>query len=189
MNEFITLQTYKDYKNLTKTDNDVKLGVIVNAVNSLIKAYLGRTVILDENTPFEEYFSLDYETDVIFPKFWPIADIVSITEIPAGYSYDSTVHFALEVDEEYMLDGEDRIYKIGSCWAQGPRTIRLEYTAGYATLPDDIKLAAIELVDYFFKEQYLQARTTGNTTITNLVPNETTMPPHVKLILDNYKNG
>lgn len=189
MDDFITLQEYKEYKKLTKNDDDVKLGIIVNAVNSLIKAYIGRGVVLDPDTPIVEYITLDYDTDVIFPESWPINSVVSVTEVPYGYNYDSTIHLPLEADVDYLISDNDRIYKVGGTWKTGPKAIRLEYTAGYDTVPDEIKLAAVELVNYYYKEQFLQARTTGNTTITQLVPNQSTMPPHVKLILDNYING
>lgn len=186
MTDIITLTDYKTFKNLTKDTEDTRLTIIISAVNNLIKAYLNRPIgSVDEN--IVEYVNLDYGTNVIFPENWPISEVVSITEIPYGYTYDSTVHFPLNYNTEYTV-GKDRIYKTNGHWRQGPQAVRLEYKAGFEFIPSDLRLAALELVDYYHKNEYMQSRVAGNTTITNVVTGNAELPPHVRVILDNYKN-
>ena len=187
-NDILTLSRYKQIKKMTKTDDDIKLSLIISSVNNLIKTYIGRN-LLQGVEPIEEYITLDYDTDVIFPDVWPITSIESITEVPLGYTYDSTVHLPLNEASDYITVGTDRIYRTNGYWPQGPNSVRIVYNAGYETVPEELELAAVELVDYYFKEQYLQSRVSGNTTITNLVPNTPEFPPHVRLILDRFSNG
>lgn len=187
MTDIITLPDYKSYKGLTKDTEDVSLSIIVSAVNNLIKAYLNRPIGLADDENIVEYVNLDYGTNVIFPNNWPISEVVSITEIPYGYTYDSTVHFPLNYNTEYTVAG-DRIYKTNGYWRQGPQAVRLEYRAGFQDIPGDLRLAALELVDYYHKNEYMQSRVAGNTTITNVVTGNAELPPHVRVILDNYKN-
>ena len=66
------------------------------------------------------------------------------------------------------------------------------YTAGYASTPEDLKLAVIDLVTYYFKEERKNRQTIAGASIQN--PGSTTQrdniafPDHIKRVLDLYKN-
>jgi hypothetical protein len=76
--------------------------------------------------------------------------------------------------------------RLGSNWA---RSIRVTYTAGYETLPGDIKFAAIELVSYYLNEEWKPTRTLQGTSIAGPAPEVGGIPKHIALILDGYKVG
>lgn len=182
----LTLAEYKSIKNRTKTDEDVSLQLVIDTVNNIIESFLDRDPHLA--TGITEFISLDYDTDIIFPKRWPITAITSIKEIPEGSPIaDLSLYTALVYDVDYVFE-EDRIYRINSKnWLRGPKRVHITYSAGYTTIPQSLKLAAVELADFYIKEEYLQSRVAGTTTITNLVSDIAKIPAHVRMILNTYK--
>jgi hypothetical protein len=182
----LTLAEYKSIKNRTKTDDDINLQLVVDTVNSMIISFLGRDPTLATN--IEEMISLDYDTDILFPKNWPITAVTNVKEIPIGSPIATVSSYPdLLYDEDYIFE-EDRIYRLKSkTWLIGPKRVYIKYTAGYATMPQGLKLAAVELADFYIKEEYLQSRVAGTTTITNLVSDIAKIPAHVRMVLNTYK--
>jgi len=185
----ITLQNYKDYYGLVKTDEDTRTQLVIDASNSLIKAYLGTGLTDYYSVPKVETISIDYDTDVIFPQIYPIVAVSSITESSID-SGGSTVYLTLTTDVDYIVL-EDRILRIYNsapyCWAQGPASIVLTYTAGYSATPGDVKLASILLTHYYLQEEYKQSKTIMGTSIINVVSKDPSIPPYIRALLDPYK--
>lgn len=188
-NDLITLQEYKDYQQIAQTKDDVKISFTITSVSNLIKAYIGTTI--NDDTPITETISLDYDTNVFYTSQWPIREIVSITEWDR-YTYDSTVHVPLTGDVDYYQAG-DAIYRVKqpggfASWSVGPGAVTITYIAGYDEVPQDIKLATIELVAYYVKEEFKQSKTImGTTTVNSYAVKDGTMPSHIRTLLDSYK--
>ena len=76
--------------------------------------------------------------------------------------------------------------------AKGPAAVEVVYTAGYATCPDDLKLAVIDLITYYLKDEHKERRTLGGASIQNQSStsqrNNVAFPDHIKRVLDLYKN-
>lgn len=179
----LTLAEYKAVKRRTKTDEDVQLQQTINTVNDMIESYLNRDSL--EEAPRAHYVSLNYETEVVWLKYWPIKSIETIVALDAGEAF-STQDNTYVLDTDYYLE-EDRILKVSGNWPSFPQRLYLEYTAGYTTIPEGLKKAAVELVDFYEKERFLQSRVAGNTTITNLVSDIAIIPAHIRTILNGYK--
>ena len=70
-------------------------------------------------------------------------------------------------------------------------SIKVTYTAGYSTCPADLRLAVIDLITYYLKEEHRETRTLGGASIQN--PSSTSLndnvgfPDHIKRVLDLYK--
>ncbi len=185
--DLITLDEYKSYNGIVKTDQDFKISLLIGMVSNLIKAYIGVSLVDNYEDPITEVITLDYDTWYIYPSQFPIRDIVSITQ-PNYLEYDSTVHFPLDFSTDYLLDG-DRIIKLGTQpWYNGPGGIVVTYRAGYESIPSDLKLAAILLVEYYVKENYIQNRSIMGTTINNYATPPGDLPEHIARILDMYKS-
>ena len=55
-----------------------------------------------------------------------------------------------------VLDTDlDAIYRIGTAWPTGPGSVKVQYKAGYSTVPADLKLAVIDLVTYYHMQLFL----------------------------------
>jgi hypothetical protein len=191
MTDLITLQEFKNYMGLRKPDDDTKISFLISSVSSLIKAYLGYDLTGNYDTPVVEYASFDYDTNVYFPKLWPIRDVVEITE-QDRYTWDSTIHVPLTAESDYYVSGDTIVRVPGTggfgYWPQGPNTVKITYRAGYEDTPSDVKLAAIELVNYYKEEQFRQSKTIMGSTIINTLTKADEWPSHIRLLLDNYRN-
>jgi hypothetical protein len=98
---------------------------------------------------------------------------------------------------DYYLDQatDSVLYVTGSTyknWPLGAGAIKVTYTAGYSTCPADLRLAVIDLITYYLKEEHRETRTLGGASIQN--PSSTSLndnvgfPDHIKRVLDLYKN-
>jgi hypothetical protein len=186
----ITLEEYKNYEGLIKTDQDVKFTLLIESASNLIKTYLG-SIFAPPVSPIVEYISVDYDTDRLWPKYYPITNLISVEE-PDRYSYGSTVHIPLQVGTDYVLDGDSILRIAGSgfsCWPISPTTVKVTYVGGYtdSNTPAELKLAAIELVNYYRDKGFLPNRSMQGATIITSGTGVADLPPHVRAILDYYK--
>lgn len=186
----ITLQEYKDAKGLSKSDDDAKLTVLIERVSDIIQTYLGYTLVGDPLENITEYISLDYDTDIVYLDRFPINSIVSVTEANP-YSYDSTIHLPLAISLDYIFDAtRGRLLRKNGYWGTGINSIAVTYTAGFTETPSALKLAVIDLVTYYHKEEYKVSRSTGGASIQNpdtSPSKQYDFPGHIKRVLDLYR--
>jgi len=104
------------------------------------------------------------------------------------------------VDREYVLDSEnDRVHRIApdtgksKAFPSGPDAIKVTYRGGYSETPNDLKLAAFDLVTYYRKKESIPRKITsasGMGSVTHAGANlPADFPPHIKRILDLYRNA
>jgi hypothetical protein len=74
---------------------------------------------------------------------------------------------------------------------QGIESVKVIYTAGYSAVPDDLKLALIDLVAYYYKEEYKISRILSGASMNNAntssMPRNIGFPDHIKRVLDLYR--
>lgn len=187
MANLITLEDYKLFKGKAKTDDDDKINMIIPAVSSLIKAYVGHGIIDNWDTPLVEEYTLPYDSTLLYLNGYPVREIVSVEELIGGYmgGLDSTIHYPVVFNTGFSFDpGKGVLSRIGGNWA---RRIKVTYKTGYATVPEQIKLAAIELVSYYLNEEWKPTRSMQATTMVGPEPTVNGMPTHIAKLLDNYK--
>ena len=185
--ELITLEEYKIYKGISKADQDNKINLIIPSVSNIIKAYIGTSLVDHYNDPITETHTVEYPTNEIYTRHWPINEVISVTERDRSY-WDSTVHLPLVSGVDYVVE-DGYLVRTGpySVWTTGPSTVVIEYTYGYETLPQEIKLAALELTSYYMNSEFKESRSIQGTTIVNKVSSEPDLPPYIRAILDFYK--
>ena len=76
-------------------------------------------------------------------------------------------------------------------WKTGPNSVKVIYTAGYSELPQDLRLAVVDLIMYYHKNEQKQRQTIAGATIQNQNTSSTrgsvAFPDHIKRVLDLYK--
>ena len=91
----------------------------------------------------------------------------------------------------------DSIFRVSSTggekhWARGPGAVQVTYRAGYPSTPLDLKLAVIDLVTYYARDEYKERRTLAGATLQNpqasRQDSSVAFPDHIKRVLDLYKN-
>lgn len=187
----VTLADYKTYKKLTKTDSDAELNLLITSVSALVKTYLGHSLIDYYSTPKVEVFNIARNTNTLQLNDWPINQVISVE---ARTTYSDT--YTLYDPSEYQVDTyTDSIYKHLTYWPEGFGAVKVTYTAGYPATPDDIKLATLDLINHYHKEEYKEGKSIGNATINNnpagfsrTAANSTEWPSHIQRVLSMYKN-
>lgn len=191
--DLITLDEYKASEGLSSLENDPRLESLITSVSQLVKTYCGNTFVDYVGTDKVEEFSLDYYTPRLQVTESPL---ISVSLVQERSSYGSD-YVTLDINNfEYYVDlKNDIVVRTTSAgetdWAQGPGCAIITYRAGYSTVPEDLKLAVIDLVRYYYKDEYKPRRTIGGSSMTN-DPSSTQwrnvdFPDHIKRVLDLYK--
>ena len=184
MRDLVTLSEYKVYSSIASTEYDAKIQGIITKVSALIKEYCGRTLIDYSNgTSFldiEEYFDGSYQN--YYTREFPIQSINTIE-----YSYDNGQNYTSLVEfTDYALSKQkDRIAILHDDGTEQLNKYRLVYTAGFLNTPEDLKLAVLDLVDYYYKGEATPKRMSNFVTIEYVKTSD--FPPHIKRILDLYR--
>lgn len=182
--DLITLQEYKAYEGITGTTQDTEIISIIPKVSNFVKNICRRTFIDWVNEYKVEVYNGGSRS--ILLEELPVLQIQDIEKsTDYGQTYTSLTEFSdwvLDVrnqeivslsypEFEYLLNG-----------------YRITYTAGYEVIPEDLKLAVLDLVTYYMKNQgAVQSQiavTSGNAQVQYL--NQNNLPGHIKRVLDLY---
>ena len=189
MADFITLQQFKDAENITNVRDDYKIDRIITSVNQLVKTYCGNSIIDFYSTNKVEEFSIDWSTHIAQLTESPVNTVVSVEKrdsVTESYTTVPTTDYYLDMTTDSVLYVTGSTYKN---WPRGPGSVKVTYTAGYSVCPTDLRLAVVDLIKYYMKDEHTQRRTISGATIENQGTGEGRgFPDHIKRVLDLYKN-
>ena len=190
MANLITIDEFKTYKGVNSETDDPIVSLLIGAVTSFFKEYTNRDLIDYAHSDKVEYFdALTYPE--MYPKEFPLQ---SVTEL--AVSVDGGVTYTVLVeDTDYFVDTqEDRIINNTGNVGFVSGTIthksgKLTYQGGYDKTPQDLKLATMDLVEYYRKGEHAQSMSMQSANVDNPVfelPGSY-LPPHIKRVLDLYR--
>lgn len=192
MANLITLTDFKDSEAISHSKDDYKLTSIIESVSQLVKTYCGNSLVDYYSTNKVETFNIDWSTHIVQLTESPVNTIVSVETRDSVISDYTTVP-----STEYYLDSktDSILYVTGSTyksWPTGAGSVKVTYTAGYSATPKDLKLAIIDLVNYYYKDEHKERKTLAGATLQNAPggtsKNSVAFPDHIKRVLDLYKN-
>jgi len=194
MADLITLQDYKTAQGITQPKDDARLNVLIPSVSQLIKTYCGNSLVDYYSSNKTETFDINWSTHVVQLTETPVNAIVSVQERDDyGSAYTTLTTGAYE----YSLDSNtDSILRTTSAgyqnWPQGVGTAKIVYTAGYSAVPADLKLAVLDLVTYYLKDEHKLRQSIAGASLQNqgssTQRDNVGFPDHIKRVLDLYKN-
>ena len=192
MANFITLQQFKDAEGITNVRDDYKLDRIINSVNQLVKTYCGNTFVDFYSTDKVETFTIDWNTHLVQLTESPVVSVSAVetrNSVTSSYQAVTSTNYYLDENTDTVL------YVTGSSyrnWPRGPGAVKVTYRAGYSTLPSDLKLAVIDLITYYYRDEYKERKTLAGATLqnpgTSSQDSSVAFPDHIKRVLDLYKN-
>ena len=195
MSNLITLADYKDAEGIQSPKDDLRINSLIPSISQLVKTYCGNSIVDFYSSNKIEDFDIYWETFAVQLTESPIVDVVSVQE---RGSYDEAYTTLTTGAHEYYLDTRtDSIVRTNSSgsrlnWKQGVGAVRVTYKAGYASTPEDLKLAVFDLVTYYLKDEHKERRTLGGASIQNQSSttqrDNVAFPDHIKRVLDLYKN-
>ncbi len=194
MADLITLASYKEAEGLTTPKEDLRINALIPSVSQLIKTYCGNSFVDFYSSNKTETFNIDWGTYIVQLTESPVNTIVSVEE---RQSYDSAYETLTTGAFQYALDtATDSVFRTtaGSYqnWPRGIAAVRIVYKAGWSAVPDDLKLAVIDLITYYLKDEHKERRTIQGASIQNAASSSQrdniAFPDHIKRVLDLYKN-
>lgn len=181
----ITLSEYKAATNILGTTQDAAITALLPKVSALVKSICRRKFIDYVSTPLVQISNGGH--DRIILDEYPVIAVNSFT-YTTDYGASSTT---LVSGVDYILDNSN--WELVSLNAQQlfPKYINgytVTYTAGYATLPEDLKLAVIDLVTYYLKNDGAvhSTRNIGANSVQIEYITTVNLPAHIKRVLDLY---
>ncbi len=181
----ITRAEYKAYVGITSTNSDAVIDAIIPKVSDFVKTYCRRTFIdyVDDNKV--ETTAGGYG-DKIHLDEYPVLSILNIDySEDYGQTYTSLVEYT-----DYVVDLEDN--SIVSLSGDFPKLIngyQITYTAGYEAIPEDLKLAVMDLVTYYVKNDMAvhSPKAPGTNSVQVEYITTSALPAHIRRVLDMYK--
>jgi hypothetical protein len=194
MADLITLQDYKDAQGLSTPKEDLKINSIIPSVSQLIKTYCGNSFVDFYSSAKTETLNVEWNTHIIQLTESPVNTITSVQERDSYSSAYTTL--TTGAYEYYLSTNTDSIFRTTSGgwknWPTGVGAVKVVYTAGWSAVPADLKLAVIDLITYYLKDEHKERRSIAGASIQNASSssqsNNVAFPDHIKRVLDLYKN-
>jgi hypothetical protein len=180
--ELITRTEYKAYAGIASTNSDTEIDSLLPKVSELVKTYCRRR--------FNEFIAVDKtqvfsgDTDTLILQEEPVITVTSV-EISTDYGQTWT---ALTQYTDWVLDNNEILELTTGYWTKVVRGYRVRYRCGYATVPDDLKLAVLDLVTYYRQNDASvhSTKAPGTNSVQIEYISTTSLPAHIKRILDFY---
>lgn len=193
VNNLITLEEYKQAESISNTKDDTKLQWLIESVSQLVKTYCGVSFVdfYSPGTPKTETFNIDWDTNLIQLTESPVLELLSVEERKTFTSdYEQLTSSDYYLDS--FTDTITRVSAIGGykAFSKGPASVRVVYRAGYDVCPPDLRLAVMDLVTYYHKDEHKQRKVAGGSSMQNpmgAARGTTDLPPHIKRVLDFYR--
>ena len=196
----VTLAEYKAYVGITSTTQDAQIATLIPRVSELVKSICRRTFVDYVNDARTQVFS---GGDQFVLSETPVLSVQAVeASVDYGANYTELVEYtdyALDMELDaivplqlvgYVPDYWDGIIR-RTVVPTFPRRIngyRVTYTAGYETLPLDLKLAVLDLLTYYVRNDSAvhAAKGMGTNTMQIEYVTTTNLPAHIKRVLDLY---
>lgn len=194
MTDLVTLIEYKAAEGINTPKNDEQLNKIIPSVSQLVKTYCANTFVDYYSTNKIDTINVDWDTHIVQLTESPVNTIVSVEERSNyGSSYltltTGAYEYYLDTITDSIIRTTNGTYKN---WARGPGAVRVTYTAGYSSVPADLRLAVFDLITYYLKDEHKERRSIAGASIQNQASssqrNNVAFPDHIKRVLDLYKN-
>ena len=99
-----------------------------------------------------EEFNIDWNTHIVQLTESPVNSVVSVEKrdsVSESYTTVATTDYYLDKTTDSVLYVTGSTYKN---WPKGAGSVKVTYTAGYASTPADLQIAVIDLINYYFKD-------------------------------------
>ena len=182
MADLITRNEYKNYLGITSSNKDQEIDLLIPKVSSLVKTYCRRSFVDNYDDPKIEIFGGGFDSIILTET--PVREILYV-ELSTDYGQSYTT---INQYVDWVLDGNalrSISYPIFKPYIRG---YQVTYLGGYEEVPEDLKLAVMDLIEYYSKNNsavHVNRDVTPNVTQIQYVAT-TNFPAHIKRILDQY---
>lgn len=180
----ITKAEYKAYAGIKSVNEDAEIDSLIPKVSQFVKTFCRRSFIDYYDEALVERTSGGF--DKIILKETPVVQVLAVEKsTDYGQTYVSLTEYT-----DWVLDAEDGT--ITSLSTSGFEKLingyQVTYTAGFETVPEDLKLAIMDLVTYYRQNDGAvhSNKAPGTNTVQIEYVSTTNLPAHIKRVLDQY---
>lgn len=179
----ITRTEYKAYAGITSNNHDAEIDLLIPKVSELIKSYCRRTFVDYYDEAKTEVF--DGGFGMLLLKETPVTQVISVQlSTDYGQTYTKLTKFT-----DWAPSGDYVVSVNPRGFLPFINGYKVTYFAGYEAVPQDLKLAVLDLVSYYRKNDSSihNNRTPGGGGSVQLeyIMN-TNLPAHIKRVVDLY---
>ena len=180
----ITRAEYKANAGISSNNQDVAIDSLIPKISQLVKTYCRRSFIDFYDEPKTELFNGGF--DKIILKETPLVSVAAVeTSTDFGKTFTTLVEF-----EDYVIDEEnDSIIAISNMgFPSLLKGYKVTYFAGYEKVPEDLKLAALDMLVYYMKNDsavHSSKNSNPNSMQVEYISG-TQFPAHIRRVLDQY---
>lgn len=183
----VTKAEYKAYAGLSSTNEDAKIDILIPKVSELVKSLCNTTFVDYVNDSKIEVF--DGGVNHFIPSEGPL---IAVSSLEQSTDYGVTYTELVENTDYVVLLSKGTVIPIGYTeFPYYPNGYKLSYTCGYEVLPDALKLAILDLISYYLKNEsaiHSNRAPGGNTTQIEYITNSS-LPAHIRRVLDLYADN
>lgn len=146
-NALTTLAQAKSHLSISPSDSlqDARIEMFINAASEKIERYTNRLLVSQGAIAELQHGRRE---NIILLKQWPI---IAISEVSIDYTAAHTAPANVLAASDYTIsDDKNSLLLINSTFPVGFNNIKITYTAGYTTVPSDLELAALWLVEWYY---------------------------------------
>lgn len=179
----ITKAEYKSYVGINSPNEDALIDSLIPKVSQLIKNYCRRTFVDYIDDPKVDQFN---GGEAFYLKEYPV---VSVSSVEYSVDYGKTYVALTEYDDWVLNRAEDAIIPTSASIFQIlVNGYKVTYTAGYESVPEDLKLAVFDLITYYRKNDSAihSPKAPGTNSVQIEYITTTSLPAHIRRVLDLY---
>lgn len=180
----VTKAEYKAFAGLTSTNEDANIDNLIPKVSALVKQICRRTFVDYVNNAKTEYFEGGHS--LLIPSETPV---LVVNSVEYSTDYGNTYTSLIEFTDYTVLKHTNNILCIsGLEFPYYPNGYKVTYTAGYESVPEDLKLAVMDLITYYIKNDMAvhSNKAPGTNSVQIEYVTTTALPSHIKRVLDQY---
>lgn len=177
----VTRLEYKNYIGISSTNEDDIIDILIPKISEFIKTYCRRTLIDYAFIPKTEIFS-GGDPYIVLEEF----PVQSINSFEYSTDYGQT-YTALTEYVDYVVSGY-KLLSINDVFTERLNGYKVVYTGGFIEIPEDLKIATMDLVTYYRRNDGSthSVKLTNTSTMQLEYISDTSLPAYIRRILDYY---
>jgi hypothetical protein len=180
--DLVTKAEYKTYMGISSVNSDTEIDFLIPKVSALVKSYCRRTFVDYVADIKVEVFDGGFKE--LYLKETPLVSVASVQySEDYGKTYTNLVKFT-----DWVIRGDSIVSLSPNGFREVINGYKVNYFAGYDPIPADLKLAVLDLVEYYSRNNGAVHSTRDlnpNTTQISYVASSN-FPASIKRVLDQY---
>lgn len=179
----VTIADYKVYAGITSTNQDALITYLIEKVSALVKKVCRRTFVDYVDDAKVEYH--EGGANFIVPEEYPL---INVSSVEYSTDFGNTYTSLVEYTDYAVSKASDLIMATVPPFPAGINAYKITYTAGYEEIPEDLKLAVLDLIKYYIQNDAAvhSNKAPGTNSVQIEYITTTNLPAHIKRVLDLY---